>query len=683
MFLSHTRRRALFAGTASLSIAALAMLTSAALLAAPADKGKPPAAGKAAVAVKKSAPLSQDDRIVHVLNRLGYGPRPGDVEKVRAIGIERYVDDQLNPDRIPDSAVESKLSAFTELNLGDSELYAAYNELLQGSKTMQALRRKQNKKSAQAGGQPDMLAGAAATPGQTDPDAARAKRLARRQGMDPEMRREAMEARQEMVKAATPVARAHEEFMAAKALRAIESERQLQEVLVDFWGNHFNIDIRRSPCGVLKIIDDREAIRPHVFGKFRELLGASAKSPAMLVYLDNFQSMSENVPAAPARRAANQRRRARLAQQAQAGTAAPGTAAPGTVAPGAATPVAPPKPKQKRPSGLNENYAREIMELHTLGVDGGYTQQDVREVARCLTGWSVDSGNARRPANGKYAAASGFRFYPAMHDNGEKTVLGHVIPAGGGQQDGERVLDILASHPATMRHISTQLCQRLVADDPPASLVNKCVETWKRTDGDLREIVRTIATSPEFYAPAAVRTKIKSPFEYAVSSVRALGGTYQSESPAGRNQPRQAAYLIKPPKGGGYLDIGTTSLIGQVGTMGQPLFQYQAPTGYPEDSRKWVSSGALISRLNFALALTNGNLGDVKVPGDAAASASDPARTIDHEAAQILHVNVSAATRATLLKQVSEPASATSSGIAAGANRVAALLLGSPEFQRH
>jgi uncharacterized protein (DUF1800 family) len=505
--------------------------------------------------------------------------------------------------------------------------------------------------------------------------------------------------------------------MAAKALRAIESERQLQEVLVDFWGNHFNIDIRRPPCEVLKIVDDREVIRPHVFGKFRDLLGASAKSPAMLVYLDNYQSMSENGPAATAGRAANPRRAARLARLAQLGIAAPGTTAqgpaapvgspdspanrrraqrlarlaqsgtnaPGAVAPGttpgAATQAAPPKPQKKRPSGLNENYAREIMELHTLGVDGGYTQQDVREVARCLTGWSVNSGGGRRPANGKHGGAASFRFYPAMHDDGQKTVLGHVIPAGGGEQDGEKVLDILASHPATMHHVSMQLCQRLVSDDPPASLVNKCVETWKRTDGDLREIVRTIVTSPEFYAPSAVRSKIKSPFEYAVSSVRALGGAYQAEAPSGRNEARKAVYLIKPPKGGGYLDFGTTTLIGQVGTMGQPLFQYQAPTGYPEDSRKWVSAGALISRLNFALALTNGNLSDVTATGESVAAAGDPSHTIDHAAARILHVNVSPATRSTLLKQVSEPSTPGKSE--AGANRVAALLLGSPEFQRH
>ncbi len=258
------------------------------------------------------------------------------------------------------------------------------------------------------------------------------------------------------------------------------------------------------------------------------------------------------------------------------------------------------------------------------------------------------------------------------------------------------MLDILASHPATMKHVSYQLCQRFVADTPPASLVDKCVATWKRTDGDLREIVRTIVTSPEFYAPTAYRSKIKSPFEYAVSSVRALGGTYAEVAMGrgrGQGQARIATSLIKPPKGGGYLDASETTLFGQVGTMGQPLFQYQAPTGYPEDSSKWVSAGALISRLNFALALTDGKLGDVTgvhlptAPTDAkSVPAKEAGQLMDTLAAQILHTPIAPATRATLLKQMNGDApTATNVSTASGsvtAPRIAALLLGSPEFQR-
>ncbi len=476
--------------------------------------------------------------------------------------------------------------------------------------------------------------------------------------------------RQQLAQVALPITQAHEQFMAAKMVRAIESERQLQEVLADFWNNHFNIDLRRAPCGILKIADDRDAIRPHILGKFRDLLGASAHSPAMLVYLDNYLSTADP-GAATSAAAMTPARRARLKAN---------------------------PPKKQRMGGLNENYAREIMELHTLGVDGGYTQNDVHEVARCFSGWSLASaGGNRRPGAGKYSQVGAFRFYPAVHDNGAKTVLGQTIPAGGGIQDGEKVLDILASHPATMRHVSYQLCQRLVADTPPASLVDKCVATWKRTDGDLREIVRTIAISPEFYASASYRSKIKSPFEYAVSSVRALGGTYAGVTDMrGRGQARVALSLIKPPKGGGYLDAGETTLLGQIGTMGQPLFQYQAPTGYPEDSSKWVSAGALISRLNFALALTDGKLTDVTAfqvvptPADAKPinannAISNAGLLVDQLSTQILHTPIAPSTRATLLKQLSAdtaPVSTAATGINVTANRVAALLLGSPEFQR-
>jgi uncharacterized protein (DUF1800 family) len=396
-------------------------------------------------------------------------------------------------------------------------------------------------------------------------------------------------------------------------------------------------------------------------------LGASAKSPAMLVYLDNFQSTTDT-PAAPQR----MRRR-------------PGKG-------GGQTAPVPPR-KKRQGGGLNENYARELMELHTLGVDGGYTQNDVREVARCFTGWGLGTADGARVAGkGKYSPAGSYAFFPNLHDNTEKVVLGQTIPAGGNGQDGEKVLDMLASHPSTMRHISAKLCARLVSDEPPASLVDKCVATWKRTGGDIREVVRTIATSPEFFSRAAYRSKIKSPFEYAVSSVRALGGTCRPEAAGGRER-----YSVKPPKGGGYLNMNTTTVVGQVGTMGQPLFQYQAPTGYPEDSRKWVSSGALISRLNFALALTGGNLREVDLPAldQTDARANNAGQLIDRVAKQILQGRVAPTTRATLLKQIGTPPSSDASapgGVKTAndtmtadkvtAERVAALLLGSPEFQR-
>ena len=489
---------------------------------------------------------------------------------------------------------------------------------------------------------------------------------------DPNLAKQFADTRLQLVTAAEPVGKLYDEFVASKLIRAVESQRQLQEVLVDFWSNHFNIDIRKAPCGVLKVIDDRDTIRPHVFGKFRDLLEASAKSPAMLVYLDNFQSVSDTMP----QPLLNRRRR--LGAQAGFGAFNGG----GTASPANHAKPAPAVPRRKL--GLNENYGREIMELHTLGVDGGYTQQDVHEVARCFTGWSIGSPDGARPRINRYNEAGEFQFYPRVHDDGEKVVLGHVIPAGGGIQDGETVLDILASNPATMRHISYELCQRLVCDEPPVSLVHKCVVTWQQTDGDLREVVRTIVTSPEFFSPVAMRKKIKSPFEYAVSSVRALNGTLDpTELVAKKQVAREANSLVRPPQGGGFLDVNTNTLLGQIATMGEPLFQYQAPTGFPEDSRKWVSSGALISRLNFSLALTAGRIKDVKLddPSEDAGANMDPETTINRLADRILHGDISPSTRATLLSEAKAGSGSNANGPLTSGT-IAALLLGSPEFQR-
>lgn len=629
------------------------------LSAAPTDRGKPVPPSPTGKKITSSHPLTEEEKILHVLNRLGYGARPGDVEKVKAMGLQKYIALQLTPEKIDDSAVDKQLAAYTQLQQSDEKLAEMYHDFLTAERTARNLNKKNKKQAQAAQSDPKMMPTDGAPASTATADTAPAKRAKKKPAMDADERMAAREARQEQAKAAVPVGQAHAQFMAAKMVRAVGSERQLQEVLVDFWSNHFNIDMRRSPCGILKIADDRDAIRPHVLGKFRDLLGASAKSPAMLVYLDNYLSTVD--PADMASGAAPVKRGKR-AQQAKA--------------------------KAKRQmGGLNENYGRELMELHTLGVDGGYTQQDVREVARCFTGWGVGQGNGKQPGKGRYQEAGTFRFFPARHDGGQKTVLGHVIPAGGGEKDAEQVLDILASHPATMRHISTQLCERLVSDTPPASLIDKCVATWKRTDGDLREIVRTIVTSPEFMSPASYRSKIKSPFEYAVSSVRALGGSYDGASAAEAEPPiRETVYLVRPPKGGGYLDTNEKTLVGQVGAMGQPLFQYQAPTGYPEDSRKWVSAGALISRLNFALALTNGKLTDVtkfKFSSEMA-EAKDANQLLEQLSKQVLHSPIAPTTRATLLKELGpQVVTASTASDANTANRIAALLLGSPEFQRH
>jgi uncharacterized protein (DUF1800 family) len=334
------------------------------------------------------------------------------------------------------------------------------------------------------------------------------------------------------------------------------SERQLQEVMVDFWENHFSVYAGKGPERYYLAAYERSVIRPNALGRFRDLLGAVAKSPAMLFYLDNWQSSVE--PGRPtsgpcggrecnrARQRLAQRRRA--AMQMDSGGAAAAAA--------------------RRPRGLNENYARELMELHTLGVDGGYSQQDVINVARALTGWSLDA-----PRRG-----GRFVFRPVMHDAGKKTVLGHDLPAGRGMEDGEEVLDILARHPATARFIATKLVRRFVSDSPPPGLVERAAATFTRTDGDIREVVRTIVTSPEFFSNQAYRAKVKSPFELVVSALRAVNAEPDST-------------------------VRTALVIAQ---LGQPLYQHESPNGYPETSSDWINTGAILGRINFGVAMAGG-----------------------------------------------------------------------------
>jgi uncharacterized protein (DUF1800 family) len=355
------------------------------------------------------------------------------------------------------------------------------------------------------------------------------------------------------------------ELTSARVARAVVSDRQLDEVLTDFWLNHFNVFAGKSAAMRHYLVPyERDAIRPHVMGRFRTLLGAVAHSPAMLVYLDNAQSAADStrptlVPQRIARAA--QRRYAQRAPQ-----------------------LAGMSPEQRdsivarlrqRRRGLNENYARELMELHTLGVDGGYTQQDVTEAARILTGWSIEKPNE----------TAAFRFNPALHDAGSKLVLGTVFPAGQGVAEGERLLDLLARHPSTARFIATRLVQRFVSDTPPAALVARAAETFRRTDGDLREVVRTIVTSEEFFSRSAWRAKVKSPFEVVVSALRAMGAAADTTA-------RSAAIVAR---------------------LGQPIYQHQAPNGWPETGDGWINTGAILNRINFGMALASGSVPGVRV----------------------------------------------------------------------
>jgi uncharacterized protein (DUF1800 family) len=657
----------------------------------PAKKTAPKAAVKKTTAPKPTSqtnftdntPLTEQQKIVHLLNRAAFGPRPGDVERVKQMGMAAYIDEQLHPERIPDGDVAAKISSLTILQMPSEELTRGYFDAIQRGKELKNLQarieRQSTSQGAGDGGTMEMTPGEAAA---ATPEKKRQKLQAALQNMTPEER---MRARELMVggrgKAAysgTP------QLIVAKTIRAVESQRQLQEVMVDFWTNHFNIDARKNTCRVYKVADDRDVIQKHTFARFRDLLGASAKSPAMLVYLDNAQSSGEQTPDPRVLQRQTEQRQRLENMAARGNLRAKQTLSRLETMQKAI--------KKRKPAGLNENYAREIMELHTLGVDGGYTQKDVTEVARCLTGWTVDR------------ATGSFRFDPRRHDNGDKIVLGQVIPAGGGMADGEKVLDILAGSPATMRHVSYKLCQRLVADEPPAALVNKCVTTWKKTSGDIREVVRTILTAPEFNSRVAYRQKIKSPFEYAVSSARAVGATYVMDAPQGRQgrqRPMQAAAAVGMVGQAGNAYTGNANmqfLPGQVAVMGQPLFQYQAPTGYPEDSRKWVSSGALISRLNFSLALTRGNIRDLNLSQmqDTLLRGEQnvpPAQYVSRLADTLLSGEVSPSTRATLLKEAralterSGDVASASGAAPAGTDRetaqkLAALVLGSPEFQR-
>ena len=313
------------------------------------------------------------------------------------------------------------------------------------------------------------------------------------------------------------------QLTAAKLLRAVYSERQLQEVMVDFWFNHFNVFAGKGACRVLVTSYEREAIRPYVFGKFRELVSATARHPAMLFYLDNWLSASPDI-----------------------------------------------RPRGRR-RGLNENYARELMELHTLGVDGGYTQKDVVTVARAFTGWTIEA--PRRPS---------FMFAPPLHDDGAKTVLGQAID-GGGMRDGEQVIDLLCQHPSTARFVATKLVRRFVSDDPPPALVEGVARTFTRTDGDIREMLRMIIRSPEF--AESEQAKVKTPFEFVISAVRALDANVSNPGVLARFLQR----------------------------MGQPLYLAIPPTGYSDEATDWMSSGTLMLRLNFVSQIAAGRMRGIQV----------------------------------------------------------------------
>jgi uncharacterized protein (DUF1800 family) len=595
--------------------------------------------GMAGVAAAQEAPSDRDE-IVHVLNRITFGPCPGDVETVEKMGMRAYIEQQLHPETIDDSAVEQQLAGLDMLQMSSQQLVDLYKTERKNQKLKKDANEAAAKAAQGASGATPNMEGQPVTPPAAPPMAA-----------DGKTPRERM---MEAINANRSVS-AIGQLQQAKLVRAIESKRQLQEVLVDFWGNHFNIDVKKNTDRILKVADDREVIRPHIWGTFHDLLEASAKSPAMLVYLDNAQSTVPRT-VTPVEAMMTQRIADKMAANGN-----------GDLAPEV------PKVGQKK-GGINENYGREVMELHTLGIDGGYTQKDVQEVARCFTGWSVDRQTGE------------FAFHPRAHDNGAKVMLGHVIPAGGGMQDGETVLDILASSPATAHHIALEMCQRFVSDDPPAALVNRIAATFTQTGGDLRKVTEAILTSPEFLSPSDYDTKIKSPLEFAVSAVRASGSAITVQ------QSSNLEKLVSTMEGAGTLGREKAidrvnkrprqSLNWHIYDLGEPLFACTPPTGYTEDSRAWVSPGALIERLNFALALTEQKVSDIPFDPQTIFTGIDldkPDAVLARGVDVLLQDHISDATKK-VLEQTAVPAAGENKTI--NPNKLVALIIGSPEFQR-
>jgi uncharacterized protein (DUF1800 family) len=523
--------------------------------------------------------LNEEEAILHALNRLGFGPRPGQVEQIERTGLENWIQTQLHPENISDPVVEARFAQFPALGLSAAGLLDQY-----------------------------------------PPQDIAAKRLGIK--VDEYQKRLQELAKQSGGANSLPFRDPNEivnEVMQAKMVRAVYSERQLSEQLSDFWFNHFNIFIYKDTDRWYLIPYERDAIRPHVLGKFRDLLEATAKSPAMLYYLDNSSSADPHA----FDRLKLHRARAR-----------PGEKLP---------PLGPRR-------GLNENYGRELMELHTLGVDGGYKQEDVVQVARAFTGWTIESAR-ENPV---------FYFDERIHDPDPKRVLGKKIK-GGGIKDGEEVLDLLVKNPHTARHISLQLAEHFVSDDPPPALVARMAKTFEKSKGDIRAVMAAMVYSPEFWSRAAFRAKVKTPFELVASTTRALG--------ADVDQPLQLAQWVA--------------------RIGEPLYQCLTPNGYADKAAAWVSTGALLNRVNFAVALTSNKVRGAQVDINSLVGAdvgANPHLALDRVESEFLAGQVSDSTRETLEKELAEPrilgAKLDDPVTQVNVGLITGLVLGSPKFQK-
>jgi uncharacterized protein (DUF1800 family) len=691
-------------------------------------------------AVNPASGQNDQKRAVHALNRLTFGPRPDDVQQVMTIGVDKWIDLQLHPDKIKNDVLESRLAPLRTLRLSTKEIVEEFPDtplikaVFEGKKPMpsdaakRAVYQVQIARLQEHGKEKKERQAEVATNAATPPPANDANRTqengasiapnttaienepsvnqtsmqssteakltpeedaeARRReahlyadlkvqqlidltpdqryrkvlamstdehvafadslrggkgqefvaGMDPKQKETLMAMN-------NPSAVIVDELVQAKLLRVVYSERQLEEVMTDFWFNHFNVYVGKGLDRLLLTTYEQDVIRPRVFGKFEDLLVASAKSPAMLFYLDNWLSVGQNSPQAfgiPVRPMGPYGPRKRL---------------PGRF----------PRPnvnaKRRQNSGLNENYGRELLELHTVSVNGGYSQRDVTEVAKVFTGWTID-----KPFEG-----GGFRYDPRMHEPGPKFVLGHRIKPKG-EDEGREVLHRLATSPQTAHFIALKLAQRFVSDNPPETLVDRMAKTFLKKKGDIREVLTTLFHSPEFWANDTYRAKMKTPLEFVASAVRATGADVEDALPLTR----------------------------QLGNMGMPLYGAQPPTGYSMKAETWVSSSALLNRMNFALALTRGNIRGVKVDtalltGNNSPTA-DATQALTAMAGSLLAGDISKQTQDSIATQMGESQKTAAPETKANdkdrkvgpakpahppdKSTIAGLLLGSPEFQR-
>ncbi|MGA3090044.1 MAG: DUF1800 domain-containing protein [Terriglobales bacterium] len=625
---------------------------------------------------KDAAPLTEQQRALHALNRLTFGPRPGDLQKVMDTDVDDWIEQQLHPDEIRDGVLDGKLGPLRTLRMSTHDLVQTFpnNNLVKQAAegkiplptdpmkrsiyevqiSILAERQKQDQ-AARDGKTVDADAKAKMEKQNQDTVAAQADSLLalpKEKRMDailawpPDDRRLFVttvrgaqrdrllaefpsDQREAFLAMNGPVNVIVGELQQAKLLRAVYGERQLLEVMTDFWFNHFNIYLNKDADQYLVTAYEREVIRAHALGKFKELLVATAQSPAMLFYLDNWLSMGPKSPQAVA---------ANRGKPGQAG------------------------------SGLNENYGRELMELHTLSVNGGYTQHDVTELARVLTGWTIQP----------LEQGAAFQFDAKKHDPGDKVVLGQTM-AENGQNEGLQVLDMLAHHPNTARFIARKLALRFVSDDPPTPLVDRLAQKFLATDGDIREVLRTLFKSPEFWSVKAYRAKVKTPLEFVVSSLRATGTDLSNPAP----------------------------LLATLAKMGMPVYQMVPPTGYSMTASTWMNSEALIDRMNYALALSNGQVGGTNFdagrllalgtltsrgfprPDPAHHSATDTDPGHGQETALLLLENallngeVSASTQKAIRQQLDDPQVALHAldDPKRTLNTMTALVVGSPEFQ--